>query len=485
MSKQSDEGVTLPEGFTGSSFFRHILEEAMQRYPNDFKDIKLPSRKDFKKSYGETVVRFEAARVNSKLRSEIAKYMVRRTQDQLQYKSPIFTGPFTQYMAGNSKPSPLETIDLGESEGFKPEVPFRGQRYEGARLKDLAELMLQEHQITKAAAKAITWISREALNDDGCINLKGQKFVILGASAELAPTAMLLKAGASVLWVDIQDCKSFVDRHKGLSGTLYFGEKARNILLEPQTIGSTIEAFADGEPVHIGMFAYAAGASQEWRLTATMNGIVRSLEPSIVGSVSMLVSPTSPAVMQPEDLDRAKTMHRSPPAWQGVLKTLGLLNLENQFEKEGLPVARAIVPLQGVGYQAAQYISKTLAAEVFATQGVSLDGDAKPLRVSANVAGITKTRSLQHPVFQAAFLGAKTFGVEIFEVQTTQALSGLLLLYDLLNQDHKVQDDPQQLFAEQVHGGIYSRAFALDPMIRIATVMGLAQKPRLLLKILS
>jgi hypothetical protein len=161
---------------------------------------------------------------------------------------------------------------------------------------------------------------------------------------------------------------------------------------------------------------------------------------------------------------------------------MGQLKDSASFEVNGIPVARAIVPLQGVSYQAAQYISKILTAEVFATQGIDLKGPAQPLRVSANVAGITKTRSLNHPVFQAAFLGAPTFGVEIFEVPTTQALATLLILHDLLNSDANPKGDITALFTKQVHGGIYSRAFALDPMIRIATLMGMVKRPKLLLK---
>jgi hypothetical protein len=229
------------------------------------------------------------------------------------------------------------------------------------------------------------------------------------------------------------------------------------------------------------MFAYAAGASQEWRLCATMNAIILSLAPSAVASVSLLISPTSAAVMQPEDMREAQSLLEQPPLWQKALKGLGQLSDSVAFEAKGIPVARAIVPIQGVSYQAAQYISKILAAEVFATQGISLQGLANPMRVSANVAGITKTRSLQHPVFQAAFLGAPTFGVEIFEVPTTRALATMLILHDILNPEAQKKDDVGSIFAKQVHGGIYSRAFALDPMIRIATVMGLVKKPKLLL----
>jgi capsular exopolysaccharide synthesis family protein len=60
------------------------------------------------------------------------------------------------------------------------------------------------------------------------------------------------------------------------------GRARAQLLTQPREIAATIERFAEGGPTTVGMFAYAAGASQEWRLGASMNGIVRSLPPSLV-----------------------------------------------------------------------------------------------------------------------------------------------------------------------------------------------------------
>jgi hypothetical protein len=93
-----------------------------------------------------------------------------------------------------------------------------------------------------------------------------------------------------------------------------------------------------------------------------------------------------------------------------------------------------------------------------------------PVTVSANVAGITNTRSLAHPLFQAAFIGAPRFGVRIFEPATTRALSGLMILSDLLNprsasHPNTLMTNPsakvRALLSQQVHGGIYSLPYKL------------------------
>jgi hypothetical protein len=481
-SKHRNDGVLLPEGHTGSSFFQQLLQTAVEQFPKVFHDVTIPEGKGFKKNYAETLVQFEAARVSSNQRSEIARFIVKQTQEQLMFRGHGFYGKFRDYMAQPTEPAAIETTVMQGQAGLIPSVPFRGQTYTGRTLSSLGQLLLGEEKTTNRTAQALNWMSQYLKEHESGIDLRGQKFVILGASAELAPTTMLLEAGASVLWVDLQAPDQILAQSHKLAGELHVAKEASNILLEPNRIRATIEAFAAGEPVNIGMFAYAAGASQEWRLAATMNGIIHRLDPACVGSVSMLISPTSAAVVQTEDRENSKRHEARPPVWQALLRKLGQLKDSACFEVSGIPIARAIVPLQGLSYQAAQYVSKTLAAEAYATQGITINGQAQPLRVSSNVAGITKTRSLQHPVFQAAFLGAETFGVEIFEVPTTRPLSTTLMLYDLLQPAEDPADRLASLFAKQVHGGIYSRAYALDPMIRIATVMGLAQRPRLLLK---
>ena len=317
------------------------------------------------------------------------------------------------------------------------------------------------------------------------LDLSQKKFVIFGASAELAPTQLLLEAGASVLWIDIRAPKQLINQTHKFSGKLYFSEQAKDLLHQPKEIKAAIEAFAEGEPVHIGMFAYAAGASQEWRLAASMNAIVFSLKRDLIASVSMLISPTSVAMTQPEDLKKSLSKRNKLPLWQNLLKSLGHFPYESSLETQGVAVARAIVPIQGVSYQAAQYVSKTLAAEVFAIYGNQLELAAEPIRVSANVAGITKTRSLQHPVFQAAFLGAKSFGVEIFETPTTANLSATLILHDILNDEFDCSKNIEKLFSQQVHGGVYALAFSLKPMIEVAAILGLVKRPKLLLGLIK
>jgi hypothetical protein len=145
---------------------------------------------------------------------------------------------------------------------------------------------------------------------------------------------------------------------------------------------------------------------------------------------------------------------------------------------------RAVVHLQGASYQAAQYLEKLLAMERWAAYGIAGEGGAAAL--SANVAGITRTRSLEHPMFAAAYLGGGAFGVETFAPETTRPLNALLMLHDLLNPKAAGapgagrERAPQTLFAQRVHGGVYGLPFDLQPLLIAAAVIGFAKKPALL-----
>ena len=114
-----------------------------------------------------------------------------------------------------------------------------------------------------------------------------------------------------------------------------------------------------------------------------------------------------------------------------------------------------------------------LTAECWATHGPPA-ADKRPLRVSANTAAITRTRSLGHPVFAAAFGGARAFGVETFTPRQSQSVNGLLALKDWLHPD---LPEPGMI---RVHGGIHTLPYPLEPALRIAAVLGFARSPRLL-----
>ncbi|MBS2024760.1 MAG: hypothetical protein JST92_20380 [Deltaproteobacteria bacterium] len=482
-------GVVLPSGHTGSSLFHSVLQQAVAQFPQALGAARMPSGAGvFKKTYGSALARFEAARVSSSERTAIARFIVRTTQDALGFAAGDKTVPLTEHLRDKAAPQTLERTRLGDESRLEVAIPWSGAVHRGLDAVTLAKRLAATHELTHAAAEALTWIAQHAQANGGKIDLRGRRFVILGAGAELAPTRALLQGGASVLWIDLADPATLLADRAGLSGELVTCAAAKNLLENPREIAAAIEAFAQGQPVEVGAFAYASGASQEWRLAVTMDAIVSSLDPAIVRSVSLLVSPTTASVWQPESVTEAAARFKRRPIWQGALNRAGLLPTPGSISAGGAHVGLSTVSIQGLSYQAAQYISKLMAAEALALHGVDARATtSRPIIVSANVAGITRTRSLSHPLFEAAFLGAPKFGVRIFDPPETRALSSLLMLHDLLNPQAPAgpqTNDPQRaskLFAQQVHGGIYCLPFALEESIRAAAVIGLGMKPSVLL----
>ena len=146
--------------------------------------------------------------------------------------------------------------------------------------------------------------------------------------------------------------------------------------------------------MHLGLFAYASGASQEWRLSASMNAIASHLDPRSIRSVTMLVSPTTVPTRQPESAAAAEQLRAHEPVWKSALAGAGLLPRPGHVAANGVKIGLSTVSIQGLSYQAAQYLSKLAAAESFAVYGPTWqDGVAQPIRVSSNVAGITRALS--------------------------------------------------------------------------------------------
>ncbi|HEY0880058.1 MAG TPA: hypothetical protein VGD87_00945, partial [Archangium sp.] len=228
--------------------------------------------------------------------------------------------------------------------------------------------------------------------------------------------------------------------------------------------------------IHLGFFAYAPGASRELRLAGAMDALTEALDPRLVKSVACYISPTSPGELQPEDAAWMAERAQAPALWQRGLATVKALRAPGAFGG----VSRAIISLQGAGYQAAQYLAKLISAEVLACSG-------RPWALSMNVAGITNTKSLSHPLFQAGFVGAPLFGVRIFEPVTTRGLNGLLMLHDLLNPEARVKasasevEKAKAVRAKQVHGAVYGMPWLFESAVQSAAVIGLGRKPQLLL----
>ncbi len=458
--------VTLAADTSALGMLHSVLMDAQ----DEFSDLKLRAHvsdvlKQFRKDYPDSLPRFESARLADEQRGEIARLMLERFNSLIEWVDDAGRQPLHDAFAGTAAPLSLKHHNFEASPGARPDVVYRGERWVSDNIAELGNVLVERGIVTHAAGEALAWIEANVL-EDGVLDLSGHKIAVLGAGAEMAPTRLWLEAGADVLWIDMAPPPEDWFEAGNLSGTLYWPEGNADLLTQPQAIQATLAEFAAGDPIHLGLYAYAPGKAREMRLTASMNAIVDTMPAELIRSVTMLVSPTTPTHLGERDIAARELKYASRPGWERALAGLGMLGRGGgSIEVEGKHTSRTVVGIQGGSYQAAQYLGKILTAEDWAARG---------LRVSANTAAITRTRSLDIPVFAAAFGGAAALGVETMTPRQSRRINGLLAVRDWLHPDMPVPGEVR------VHGGIHTLGYPLESALKIAAGIGFARSPRLL-----
>ncbi|HSG87931.1 MAG TPA: hypothetical protein VLA56_01875 [Pseudomonadales bacterium] len=476
MSSSNATGSVLLAGQQSASTLLHaVLADAVQVFPQALARARLPDRPEaFRATYPEALTRFEAVRAASGERQAIARHLAASLQRGLVLEDEEGIRPLDVALREPAAPLPLQTWSDGGTPGWRPSVVYRGARWEAPRLSELGTELVGRGVVTPAAGAALAWVG-EHLLDDGALSLAGRRIVVLGGGAEMAPTRFWVEAGAEVLWLDrVPPPQDWLTSGR-MAGRLHWPRDNVDLLARPQEVLATILAFAGGEAVDLGLYAYAPGQARELRLTGTMNALVNALPPALVASVTMLVSPTTPVALAAADREAMDARQAARPAWEAALARLGLLGHgAGRIEVEGAAASRSVVAIQGTSYQAAQYLGKVMMAECWADHGAPEAAAPWPFTVSANTAAITRTRSLDHPVFAAAFGGAGAFGVETFTPRQSRRINGLLALHDWLRPERPTPG------AIRVHGGIHTLPYPLEPALRVAAAFGFARAPRLL-----
>ena len=456
----------MPEvNIAGGQSATQLLFHLTQALRSD-SDVSAASEAKFRKAYPLELPHLEAARLASTGRLDTATRLVGELAENVVWSEDGAEVPLLDHLeAQGTEPLPLLSHSFKGGRGWKPTAVYQGDRWQGANIRSLADKLVERRVITRDAGESLKWIVDNALVED-TLDLSGRKIVVFGGGAEMAPTRLWLEAGADVLWLDVQPPpKSWLDL-SNMAGRLYWSEAGADLLTQPAEVLATVLAFSDGDSLDLGLYAYAPGQARELRLTAVMNAIVESMPEALVRSVTILVSPTTPTELQETDLAAAQERLETMPGLERVAKKLGFFGARAGYESvNGSQTTRSVVSIQGTSYQAAQYVAKVLVAEVWASRG---------LRVSANTAAITKTRSLDHPIFAAAFGGAEALGVETFAPRLSRRINGLLAVADWLRPELPT---PGRV---RVHGGIHTLPYPLEAGLKIAAGIGFARSPRLI-----
>ncbi len=476
MTDQAARGqVQLAGGRTALALLRDVLAGAVNQFPDALRSAAFPADADvFRKTYPEALPRFEAARVASGAGGDIARHLALALRPFVRWQQAETDCALHEALQQTADAFPLESCQLPGQAGWRPSFVYRGERWDAERLTELGALLANRGIITAAASEALDWLSVHALNG-GVLALPGRRIAMLGAGAEMAPTRHWLEAGADVLWLDTAPPPQDWLTSKELAGRLFWPGTGVDLLTQPREVLATLIAFADGTPLDVGLYAYAPGQARELRLTGVMNALVDALPADLLSSVTMLVSPTTPTAMSAADRAAMSARRSARPVWEAGADLTRLLGRGGGCAVDDEAAAtRTVVSIQGGSYQAAQYLGKIATAQTWATHGQLGVDSPQRLRVSANTAAITRTRSLDHPVFAAAFGGAAAFGIETLVPRQSRCLNGLLALHDWLHPELPVPG------AIRVHGGIHTLPYPLGSALRVAAAIGFARSPRLL-----
>jgi len=461
------QGVQLRDGQSASNLFHKILWQTKRRFADLGKYANLTEDpKQFRRHYVEQLPQFEAVRLSSADRAAMAGELAQSLLAELVYQDAGASLPLQEFLQQQIlekrvEPATLQTMQGERIDPWKFQLEYEGRHWDS--LQALSDLLVSRRIMNSSAGEALTWLQRQVLAVDG-LDLHGHKVVVFGAGAEMASARLFLAAGADVLWLDLVAPLAEITADS-FSGKLFWPDKPMDLLLEPVKVLSTILEFAGDDAVHLCLYAYAPGQAREIRLTGAMNAIVEALPQDAVRSITMLVSPTTTSELHAQDVLDIEARKSDAPYWEQALGRVGMMGRPGVAGCRYASVTRTLVNIQGTSYQAAQYLGKLMAAEAWHARGI---------RVSANTAAITQTRSLDHPVFDAAFGGAKALQVETFTPLQSQTINGLLSLHDWLSPD---RPPPGRA---RVHGGIHTLPYPLDKALRIAAAIGFARSPGLL-----
>jgi hypothetical protein len=371
------------------------------------------------------------------------------------------------------------------------EVPYRGQRLSQDALMRQLDTWERQGVMESSAVEALRLVNE----NPEWLDLSDRYFVLLGAASEMGPLEALCTWGANVVAVDLPRrhiWDHIIEAARAGSGRVTVPVRAEtkdldslraNAGLDLLTEGPQAKAWLQGfdRSFTIGNYAYADGVDFA-RLAAAVDAlVVELLEANRTTSLAYLATPTDVFAVPQEIVEAA--IHRR--AKSTLRRTLGTVtgsrlyapNYSQTVNGEGgrvWGISDCLVPIQGANYALAKWIQRWRA--LLAREDGSLS--------SANVAPATHTRSVvKNRMLAAAYLGAPSFGVEIFESATSRAVMAALLVHDLRNPNATANpatqlEHPFDVFVDAaIHGGIWQLPYEPRSVLPLALLLGMIKRP--------
>jgi hypothetical protein len=408
--------------------------------------------------------------------------------------------PLVQAMATPGMP-PLRTLTLAGQGAAAParwEVPYKGRRLHGDALARRIDAWAAAGVIEPSAAQAL----HGARTHPEWFDLSDRHLVLLGAGSEAGPLAWLAQWRAHIVAVDLPRgpiWKRIAQRVVAGNGRLLAPVSAASTLggdpaLDLQQAGADmltqtpeIAAWLPtlDRPLDLFAIAYLDG-ERHVRVSLAMDAIAQACSAADPRcTLAWMATPTDVfAVPQP----LAEAVMRAYED-RGTLTRLAQAGLRaGSGGRSFAPHIEALLPAsdgtrwgvvdslileQGPNYALAKRLQQWRAIVARAEGRVA----------SIHVAPSTTTASVvSNPALAAGFRGAKAFGIEVFEPETTNALMAAMWVHDLRCPQAAAHPavplaHPLQLLAEgALHGGLWRVPYLPRSVLPFAALLGLMKR---------
>lgn len=391
----------------------------------------------------------------------------------------------------------LRTVTVEGEGGPRPDglrVSYRGRVLSDDALRAQLRDWVDRGIVEPSFAEAIELV----IATPDWLDLTDQRFVLLGAGAEMGPLESLCAWGAEVVVVDrprppiwesiLAAVRAGTGRaHVPVAADAPQDDLARvagvDLITAVPEVAAWLREFEG--PVTIGNYVYADGATNV-QVSMAVDALILDRgvrDPDT--RLAVLATPTDVFAVPEEVVADAQRRHGDASgAWPRVARTISRDNLYVPNYEDGVVtttsgrragIADALVAQQGPNYVLAKRLHRWRARAMRAAGH----------RTSINVAPATSTRSVtKNRVLAAAYRGADRFGVEVFAPDTSNTLMAALLVHDLRNDKSSASpevalDHPLDLLAEgAAHAGLWRMPYAPRTVLPLAVVRGLLRPER-------
>lgn len=378
---------------------------------------------------------------------------------------------------------PATPLDTRVVAGARPRlgelvVPYRGEDLTGHRLVEQADDWVRRG----IAEPSLVGALRAVVDEPSWLDLTGRTFAVLGAGAEMGPTAHLLAWGADVAAVDVPSTPVW-DRLTALaeagSGRLLVpvgadGRDGVDLLRRPAEVRDWIARLPG--PVTLGNYAFTAGSGFVRLAMAADAVLVGVLRQRPETALAYLATPTDVFAVPHDAVEMSRSRQTGRAARLARRLTAGRGFVPNYLaplitdDGRELGIVDSLIVQQGPNYALAKRLQRWRA--LVARQ----DGASS----SVHVAPATLTRSVTaNRVLAAAYAGAHHFDVEVFEPATARAVMSALLVHDLRRDEARATTaaattvvGEHDLTDAAVHGGLWRTAWEPRSALPVAVLAG-------------